>query len=168
MQKKQNTEVQVIDQETLKPNKRALKQKDILHNNKLEEKILANPNKMPVAVYYILPNEMAERFCFYGISPLLNEFFAVYLNLGKKVAVEMVHIFKFASYFTPLLGAAISDSFLGKYETIVILSFVYLIGTALLSTFAHPDLTNEAGAIVGLLLVAIGTGGIKPCVGILY
>jgi dipeptide/tripeptide permease len=110
-------------------------------------------SKMPKAVYFILPNECAERFCFYGINPILNPFFSKYLGMGKEKALQYTHLFKvrldcfpyiqFASYFTPLGGAAISDSFLGKYDTIVLLSFVYVIGTALLATFAVPSLKSE-------------------------
>jgi len=133
-------------------------------NKNIDNALLENPNKMPKAVYFILPNETAERFCFYGLNPLLNPFFSKYLGLGKETATELTHGFKTVAYFTPLLGAALSDSFLGKYETIVSLSFVYVCGTALMAVFAIPFLKSVAGSMAGIFLVAVGTGGIKPCV----
>lgn len=73
-------------------------------------------------------------------------------------------------YFFPLAGAAISDSFLNKYWTISILSMVYVIGAILLSVSAVPNWLGMPPnipvwpSLIGLLLIAIGTGGIKPCV----
>ena len=73
-------------------------------------------------------------------------------------------------YFFPLVGAAISDSFLNKFWTISILSIVYVIGAIMLSISAVPDWLGvppnipQWPSLIGLLLIAIGTGGIKPCV----
>lgn len=126
---------------------------------------------MPLAVYFIVPNEFGERFCFYGITPLLNRFFRNYLALGLVTASKLTHAFKFLAYFTPLAGAAVSDTLLGKYHTIIYLSFVYVLGVFVTAIFSTPDLfglwkgvPSMWGPMFGLLLVAIGTGGIKPCV----
>ena len=67
-------------------------------------------------------------------------------------------------YFFPLIGAAISDSFIGKYKTILYLSIVYAIGLAGLSVTAIPSFQSITTIGLSLLLVAMGTGGIKPCV----
>ena len=71
-------------------------------------------------------------------------------------------------YITPLFGGMLADSSLGKFKTILILSVVYCAGTAVMSATAIPGLTGDppspAGAMIGLSLIAIGTGGIKPCV----
>ena len=64
-----------------------------------------------------------------------------------------------AVYFTPLLGAIVADAFFGKYKTIVSLSVVYCLGHLALAL----DETR-LGLAVGLTLIAIGAGGIKPCV----
>ncbi|KAJ1566324.1 hypothetical protein HK405_010260, partial [Cladochytrium tenue] len=67
-------------------------------------------------------------------------------------------------------GAALSDSFLNKYVTIVSLSTVYVIGCVLLSVFAVPGYLGEPpgiphwGPLLAIFLIAFGTGGIKPCV----
>ncbi len=69
------------------------------------------------------------------------------------------HLFVSAVYFTPLPGALISDGLLGKYKTIITLSLVYTLGH-----FALSLDDSRVGLATGLNLIAIGAGGIKPCV----
>ncbi|KAG0195076.1 hypothetical protein BGX33_004329, partial [Mortierella sp. NVP41] len=78
--------------------------------------------------------------------------------------------FTMLAYFFPLLGAALSDSFLGKWWTIISFSAVYLLGMILVTVFAIPGLIGPVGKVsnfltfLPVLIIAIGTGGIKPCV----
>jgi POT family proton-dependent oligopeptide transporter len=74
-------------------------------------------------------------------------------------AKKWFHLFTAAVYFCPLLGAVISDAWLGKYRTIIVLSLVYCAGHLALAA----DHTR-AGLAIGLMLIALGSGGIKPCV----
>ncbi|XP_014488865.1 PREDICTED: peptide transporter family 1-like isoform X2 [Dinoponera quadriceps] len=70
-------------------------------------------------------------------------------------------------YFFPLFGAILADSWLGKFRTIFYVSIIYAIGQLLLAMSAAPTLIGlppREFSLVGLLLIAIGTGGIKPCV----
>jgi len=64
------------------------------------------------------------------------------------------------------MGGMLGDSPLGKFRTILYLSIVYCLGNALTSITAMTPVVGDppspAGAFVGLLLIAIGTGGIKP------
>lgn len=141
-------------------------------NREIDEKLMQNPSALPKAVWFIIPNEAGERFCFYGINPLIKPFCEKFLGYQSADAEAMVHTFKTVTYFFPLVGAAISDSFLDKFKTIVSLSSVYVIGLVLLSMFAKPGLLPltgsghipEWGPLLGLFLIALGTGGIKPCV----
>ncbi|MFN0053819.1 MAG: POT family MFS transporter, partial [Planctomycetales bacterium] len=111
--------------------------------------------------------EAAERFSFYGMKAILVTFMTKYLvdSTGGLATMEdadakaYYHLFMMGAYFFPLLGAILSDVWLGKYRTIVALSIVYCLGHLALAL----DETR-AGLFLGLLLVAIGTGGIKPCV----
>jgi POT family proton-dependent oligopeptide transporter len=123
--------------------------------------------KMPAGIPYILTNEAAERFSFYGMSSILVVFMTKYLvdrsgsldvmTDGK--AKEYFHWFKFAVYFTPLLGALLSDIWLGKYRTILYFSLVYCVGY-----FAQVVDLTHLGLAAGLILISIGSGIIKPCV----
>jgi len=122
---------------------------------------------MPGGVPYIIGNELAERFSFYGMKAILTIFMTKYLmdsSGGLAVMSETegkywFHIFVMASYFTPIIGAIISDVFLGKYRTIIGLSLFYCLGHLALAL----DETR-LGLTVGLTLIAMGAGGIKPCV----
>ncbi|MBR5978245.1 MAG: POT family MFS transporter [Verrucomicrobia bacterium] len=124
-------------------------------------------DKMPPGVPYIIGNEAAERFCFYGMRGILVVFMTKYLldsegNLDcmtEEVAKGWYHFFMALIYFTPFLGAILSDIFWGKYKTILNLSLVYTVGCAALAL----DQTR-LGLFLGLTLIAIGSGGIKPCV----
>ena len=88
---------------------------------------------IPKGVPYIIGNEFAERFSFYGMKGILVVFMTQYLMRGNgeldlmsdESATAWYHIFTSAVYFTPLLGALLADIFLGKYMTIISLSLVY-------------------------------------------
>ncbi|KAG0274127.1 hypothetical protein BGZ96_004471, partial [Linnemannia gamsii] len=135
-------------------------------NAELDAKLMANPNKMPKACYFILPNEFGERFCYYGVQPNLNKYFQLISGMGKSQAKVYSTAFTMLAYFFPLIGAALSDSFLGKWWTIISFSIIYLIGMIMVTVFAIPGVIPASNFLTFLpmLVIAIGTGGIKPCV----
>ena len=122
---------------------------------------------MPKGIPYIIGNEAAERYSFYGMKAILVIFMTKYLMdsngevapMSEGDAKVWYHLFNSAVYFTPLLGAIIADALFGKYKTIIGLSLVYCAGHLALAL----DETR-LGLTVGLTLIAIGAGGIKPCV----
>ncbi|KAG0307050.1 hypothetical protein BGZ99_001587, partial [Dissophora globulifera] len=83
-------------------------------NTELDAKLLAHPTRMPLACYFILPNEFGERFCYYGVQPNLNKYFQLITGMTPKDAKVFSTAFTMLAYFFPLIGAALSDSFLGK------------------------------------------------------
>ncbi len=127
---------------------------------------------MPPGVPHIIGNEAAERFSFYGMKAVLAVFMVQYLHLmdgrgagtmNEAEATANVHLFNGAVYLTPLLGALLADVFIGKYRTIILLSLVYCAGHAALACmglFGHSPWWLAAG----LGMIALGSGGIKPCV----
>jgi proton-dependent oligopeptide transporter, POT family len=127
----------------------------------------ASLTTMPPGIPYIIGNEFAERFSFYGMRALLYTFMTTALTthggapdlMSPAKANEWTHTFIAAVYFTPFLGALLSDLWLGKYRTIIWLSLVYCLGHLVLA-FDN----TRTGLVVGLSLIAIGAGGIKPCV----
>ncbi len=124
-------------------------------------------DKMPGGIPYILANEGAERFAFYGMSGILVVFMTKYLVgadgalsvMTDEKAKEWFHLFTAAVYFTPMLGALLADVFFGKYKTIVAFSLCYCVGLALLALYP-----TQQGLLAGLVLIALGSGVIKPCV----
>ena len=115
--------------------------------------------RMPRGIPYIVGNEAAERFSFYGMKAILAIYLAAALGYSEQEATARVHTFNTAVYFLPLFGAYLSDRYWGKYRTIMALSIVYCLGHAVLSIWENRD-----GAFWGLALIALGAGGIKPCV----
>uniref|UniRef100_A0A8C9RA47 Solute carrier family 15 member 2 n=1 Tax=Scleropages formosus TaxID=113540 RepID=A0A8C9RA47_SCLFO len=122
----------------------------------------------PVSIAFIIVNEFCERFSYYGMKALLTLYFKNYLHWDKDLSTAIYHAFSSLCYFTPVLGAIIADSWLGKFKTIIYLSIVYVIGHVIKSIGAIPSVGDNTVHIVlsmaGLVLIALGTGGIKPCV----
>ncbi|KAF3694581.1 Solute carrier family 15 member 2 [Channa argus] len=124
--------------------------------------------KYPTSICFIVVNEFCERFSYYGMKAVLTLYFLTYLHWDKDLSTAVYHAFSGLCYFTPLLGALIADSWLGKFKTIIYLSIVYVIGHVVKSVGAIPTVGNSdvhiALSMFGLILIAFGTGGIKPCV----
>ncbi|MAS95484.1 MAG: MFS transporter [Verrucomicrobiales bacterium] len=129
-------------------------------------------SKMPPGIPYIIGNEAAERFSFYGMRTILTIFMVNYLwlmgdtateQLSDSEAIEKYHFFTAWVYFTPLLGALLADILFGKYRVIMVLSLVYCIGhlaLALMGIVGPAPLWLN----IGLWLIILGSGGIKGCV----
>lgn len=123
--------------------------------------------KMPRGIPFIVGNEAAERFSYYGMNTILFAFMTEHLitrdgspdMMDSHEAAVWVHTFKMAVYFVPILGAVLADAFWGKYRTIIWLSMVYCLGHLALALDA-----TRLGLMVGLSLIALGSGGIKSCV----
>ncbi|XP_059162043.1 solute carrier family 15 member 2-like isoform X2 [Physella acuta] len=117
----------------------------------------------PKTVFLILWTEFCERFNYYGMRTILVIYLTEWLELPYYTGVSVYHFFSMLAYFSPILGAIIADGYLGRYKTIFYISILYAIGTLILSLTAFPP-PEIYGPVIGLLLISIGTGGIKPCV----
>ncbi|XP_027174859.1 protein NRT1/ PTR FAMILY 8.2-like [Coffea eugenioides] len=128
---------------------------------------------------YILGNECCERLAYYGMSSNLMIYFTNQLNQHTAEASRNVSNWSGTCYIMPLLGAFLADSYLGRYWTIASFSIIYFIGMTLLTLSASvpglkpacsaKDVCDPTGiqttvSFLALYLVALGTGGIKPCV----
>ncbi|XP_077176599.1 solute carrier family 15 member 2 isoform X2 [Paroedura picta] len=122
----------------------------------------------PLSIAFIVVNEFCERFSYYGLKAVLTLYFLYFLHWNENTSTSVYHAFSSLCYFTPVFGAIIADSWLGKYKTIIYLSIVYVIGHVIKSIGAIPMVGNQMVHVVlsmtGLSLIALGTGGIKPCV----
>uniref|UniRef100_A0A665VU61 Solute carrier family 15 member 1 n=1 Tax=Echeneis naucrates TaxID=173247 RepID=A0A665VU61_ECHNA len=128
-------------------------------------------------IFFIVVNEFCERFSYYGMRAVLVLYFKYFLGWDDDFATTIYHTFVALCYLTPILGAIVADSWLGKFKTIVYLSIVYALGQVIMAVSAIHDITDTnrdgtpdnmtfhvALSMVGLVLIALGTGGIKPCV----
>jgi POT family proton-dependent oligopeptide transporter len=121
----------------------------------------------PPGIPYIIGNEVCERFSFYGMKALLFvHLTSLYVLAGvvkgtaEDLSTSTTHLFNASVYALPMIGAILADRLLGKYRTILYLSLVYCAGHAVLAVAENSLL----GMYLGLGLIAIGSGGIKPCV----
>jgi dipeptide/tripeptide permease len=93
-------------------------------------------SELPKGIPYIVGNEAAERFSFYGMKTILVVFMSQYLMSSQAAPAymtetqsrEWMHWFVASAYFTPIFGAILADAILGKYRTILLLSLVYCAG----------------------------------------
>ncbi len=131
-----------------------------------QPKTTATSGRMPRQIPYIIANEGCERFSFYGMRNILTPFLIstllLFLPESERTgeAKHVFHTFVIGVYFFPLLGGWLADRFFGKYNTVFWLSLVYCAGHACLAIFED----NVKGFYVGLGLIALGSGGIKPLV----
>jgi len=131
---------------------------------------LAEAARFPRAVPFIIGNEVAERFSYYGMRAILPTFLvAQFFNPTHSAALtaaaearanDFVHSFAALGYALPVVGALLADWVLGKYRVILWLSLFYCLGHALLAAYTE----DLAGFRAGLVVIAIGMGGIKSSV----
>ncbi|KAF3439540.1 hypothetical protein FNV43_RR17818 [Rhamnella rubrinervis] len=128
---------------------------------------------------YILGNECCERLAYYGMSSNLVRYFEHQLHQETATASKNNSNWSGTCYITPLIGAFLADAYLGRFWTIALFSIIYVIGMTFLTMTAsisglkptcygkencHATDTQSAVCFVALYLIALGTGGIKPCV----
>ncbi|KAE9595576.1 putative proton-dependent oligopeptide transporter family, major facilitator superfamily [Lupinus albus] len=148
---------------------------DVLDSSKSEKK--HGWKTMP----YILGNETIERLATFGLISNFMVYLLKVFNLDQISAANVINIWSGVSNCLPIIGAFIGDACLGKFRTIAIASFGTLLGIIILTLTAwvpqfHPPScpsdqhkcitpmnTQFALLVSGLIWMAIGTGGIRPC-----
>ena len=130
---------------------------------------------MPPGVPYIVLNEAAERFSYYGMNSILTIFMTKYLldkmghlsTMQPANAEAWYHTFVSTLYILPIFGAVLADAVFGKFWVVFWISIVYCAGhatLALMGTSVAHTIEPRYLLAIGLILIAIGAGGIKPCV----
>ena len=120
-------------------------------------------DRLPPQTKFIVGNEACERLSYYGVVAILTGYATTLFGGGEQggiAAKKIVHDWKSLTYLLPLIGAFIADRWWGRYRTILWVSFAYCAGHALMSATEG----TKWGLYSGLILLAIGSGGIKPCV----
>ncbi|CAN1173678.1 Protein NRT1/ PTR FAMILY 8.3 [Linum perenne] len=129
---------------------------------------------------FILGTECCERLAYYGIATNLVTYLTANMHEGNVSAARTVTTWSGTCYITPLIGAVLADAYWGRYWTIAAFSTIYFLGMCTLTLSAAvpalkpsdcvgslcPPATVPQYAVFyfGLYLIALGTGGIKPCV----
>src|SRR5580698_11556629 len=102
-------------------------------------------SKYPKSVPFIIGNEAAERFSYYGLRSILVTFLvAQFYNVTNNPALTthaeakanaVTHLFVTLSYFMPLVGGILADWYFGKFRVILWISIVYCLGNLFTSSF---------------------------------
>ncbi|KAI9799419.1 MAG: hypothetical protein M1825_004519 [Sarcosagium campestre] len=131
-------------------------------------------DSLPWSAYLVALIELCERFAYYGLNGPFQNYIQNPpdsskvkggIGLGQVGATSLTNFFQFWCYLTPLLGAVISDQYLGKYKTILLFAVIYMFGLLVLFVTSLPvAIANGAslpGLIVAMIVIGLGTGGIK-------
>ncbi|KAJ5121021.1 uncharacterized protein N7515_008982 [Penicillium bovifimosum] len=129
---------------------------------------------LPASAWLVAIVELCERFTYYGMSGLFQNYVQRPLDgsqgrgalgMDHQGATGLVTFFQFWCYVTPIIGAIIADQYLGKYKTIVLFCMVYMVGLLILVCTSIPTALQHGsgigGFIVAILIIGLGTGGIK-------
>ncbi|CAK7213675.1 hypothetical protein SEUCBS140593_001925 [Sporothrix eucalyptigena] len=142
--------------------------------------------KAPFSIYTIAAVEFCERFSYYGVMIVVTNFIQWpmpagskageaphgqpgAMGFGQRTATAITTFNVFWQYVTPMMGAYIADSYLGRYRTIAIALFVDIFGHMILLIAGLPPLLKKepasgslAALVLGMLVIGAGTGGFKP------
>lgn len=127
----------------------------------------------------ILGNEFCERLAYYGVSSNMVMYLKLVLGYSNADASARVAVWSGTCYLTPLIGAYLADAYLGRFAVILVFSLVYFVGLLSLTLSASLSASSDVspssspspagpaemlGFWLSMYLIALGTGGIKPCV----
>ncbi|PKA55746.1 Peptide transporter PTR2 [Apostasia shenzhenica] len=104
-----------------------------------------------------------------GISTNLVTYLSSIIHESNTTVAANVTNWTGTSFFSPILGAVLADSFAGNYKTIVFSSIIYLLGmltVTVSATVQHSESSSSSEAkelilFIGLYLIAFGSGGVK-------
>ncbi|CAN6338907.1 unnamed protein product [Urochloa humidicola] len=126
------------------------------------------------AMPYVIGNETCEKLGTIGTTANLLVYLKTVYGMQSASAATLLNLWSGAFNLAPVLGAFLSDSYLGRYATIALASVATLAGMIILTlTAAVPSLHPHGGAgpsaahmavlLVSFTLFAVGAGGIRPC-----
>ncbi|XP_037294844.1 peptide transporter family 1 isoform X2 [Manduca sexta] len=123
-------------------------------------------DRFPGIIIIIALSEFCERFSYSGMKAFLTLYLRSKLGYTDDGATETYHWFSTFIYVFPIVGGIMADNYLGKFKTILYMMFVYAAGNMLVALTAIPQLALPARlcTFIGLFMITIGAGGIKPCV----
>lgn len=129
--------------------------------------------KIPIRCWLVAVVELAERFTYYGLSAPFQNYMQNspsdspkgVLNLANKGATALSYVWTFWCYLSPIIGAYVADTWLGKFNTICVFSVTYIIGIFILFITSLPSVANHSvslgGFVAAIVIIGLGTGGVK-------
>lgn len=129
------------------------------------------------ACAFLVGYEAFERMAFYGVASNLVVYLTTQLHEDTVASVRNVNNWSGSVWMTPILGAYIADSYLGRFWTFTFSSLIYVLGMVLLTMAVSlkalkpscaKGVCNKASAsqvaffYASLYTIAVGAGGTKP------
>ncbi|OIW20020.1 hypothetical protein TanjilG_31938 [Lupinus angustifolius] len=139
--------------------------------------VLASRTGKWKACYFILVYQTLERFAYFGVAANLVNYMTTQLNKDLISSISNVNNWSGSAWITPILGAYIADSFLGRFWTITLSLIIYAIGFVLLAVTTslkslRPTCTNGICSnasnlqltlfYLSIYTIAIASGAVKP------
>ncbi|GAB4832028.1 hypothetical protein Ancab_006046 [Ancistrocladus abbreviatus] len=139
--------------------------------------VLASKTGKWKAAALLVGYEAFERMAYYGVASNLVVYLTTKLDEDTVSSTINVNYWSGLVWITPIFGAYIADTYLGRFWTFTIASLVYIIGMILLTMAVSlkslkPSCVNQfcskassfqiAFFYVALYIIAIGAGGTKP------
>ncbi|XP_059303882.1 protein NRT1/ PTR FAMILY 2.11-like [Lycium ferocissimum] len=134
------------------------------------------------AMPFIIGNETFEKLGTIGTSSNLLVYLTTVFNMKSITATNLINVFNGTCNFGTLLGAFLSDTYLGRYKTLGMASISSFTGMLLLALTAaisklhpphcgtaensiclEPTTGQLAFLLCGFALLVIGASGIRPC-----
>ncbi|KAF8655919.1 hypothetical protein HU200_060874 [Digitaria exilis] len=117
------------------------------------------------AMPYVIGNETCEKLGTIGTTANLLVYLTTVYGMDGATATTLLSLWSGTVNVAPVLGAFLSDSYLGRYATIALASMASFAGMIILTlTAAAPSLRHGLAALlVAFALLAVGAGGIRPC-----
>ncbi|GAY46996.1 hypothetical protein CUMW_101210 [Citrus unshiu] len=151
---------------------------------KMEEKGGSHVNRKKggiITMPFIFANEVCEKLAVVGFHANMISYLTTQLHMPLTKAANTLTNFGGTGSLTPLIGAFVADTYAGRFWTITVASIIYQIGmfsltlSAILPQLRPPpcqgdqvckeaDTGQLAILYASLLLAALGSGGIRPCV----
>jgi len=111
----------------------------------------------PIGFWFVFSGELAERASYYGMRTLLALYMIEVLGFSQAAGTTVMKAFMAGCYLTPFFGGWVAEKYLGRYKTILYYSLPYIAGHLILGGFQ-----NKTGLFAALVLLAFGSGAIKP------
>lgn len=143
------------------------------------------PAKRPkgglITMPFIIVNQALEKVATYGLLPNMILYLMRDYHVGLAKGANILFLWSAVINFMPLIGAFLSDSYLGRFLTIGFGSIASFMGMTLLWLTAmiprlkpsscdiftqickSPTSSEMAILVLSFALIAIGAGGIRPC-----
>jgi len=118
----------------------------------------------PIMLVPLFLSETWERFSFYGMRALLILYMVNHLKFSDPAALDILGNYLALVYAFPMLGGLLADRLLGHRNAVMIGQILMALGhvTLAFDGGTTPGPGAEQALFVGLSLVAVGNGFMKP------